>query len=76
MKIPLKKKYTEAKSSSGGKTPSSNSSVKPITLEKYLMKNERAITMHYENCAVRGLWEQIPTGLRAKYKKMLEKGRN
>ena len=72
MKIKLKRKYTAGVQSSGGTTPSSNSSVKSITMKKMLMKNARAIELHYSDCAVRGLFEQIPTGLRAKYRKIHE----
>lgn len=67
MKIKLRRKYTDGVHSSGGKKASSNSTDKTITLQKYLMRNERAINLHYEECAARGLWEQIPSGLRAKY---------
>ena len=67
MKIRLKRKYTDGIQSGGGKSGTSNSSVKGITLQKYLMNNERAIKMHYEECAAKGYMEQIPTGLRAKY---------
>ncbi len=72
MKIKLKRKYTEAKGNSGGKSGTSNSSSKTITMQKMLMKNARAIELHYETCAVRGLFEQIPTGQRAKYRKVQE----
>ncbi len=69
-KMKLKRKYTDGVQSSGGKSGSSNSSVKPVTMQKLLFKNARAIELHYTDCAVRGLFEQIPTGQRAKYKKM------
>lgn len=72
MKIKLKNKYTEAKGNSGGKSGTSNSSSKTITMQKMLMKNPKAIELHYESCAVRGLFEQIPTGHRAKYRKIQE----
>lgn len=70
MKIPLKRKYTDAKSGSGGKTAAGTSTPKKKEGAAALMENERARELHFLECAINGWWEQIPTGLQAKYGKV------
>lgn len=72
MKMKLKRKYTDGVQSSGGKSGTSNSTPKTSSMQKLLMNNARAIELHYSDCAIRGLFEQIPTGQRAKYRKIRE----